>query len=83
MLKKIVIPAAGLGSRLLPITKEMPKEMLPIFIKNSNEITVKPLIQVLFEQFYKLNLREFCFVVGKQKRAIEDHFTINSNFLLN
>ena len=50
-------------------------------MKNQNEISVKPLIQILFEQFYKLNLREFCFVVGKQKRAIEDHFTIDSNFL--
>lgn len=76
MIKKIVIPAAGFGSRLLSVTKEIPKEMMPIFIKtNSNKIHVKPLIQIIYEQFFDLGLQNFCFVVGKQKRAIEDHFT--------
>ncbi len=84
MVTKIVLPAAGLGSRLLPITKEIPKEMLPIFLKTStNSLTIKPLIQILFEQFYNHNFREFCFVVGKQKRTIEDHFTPDSIFLSN
>jgi len=48
----MVIPAAGLGSRLLPTTKEIPKEMMPIFIKNSRDgVVVKPLIHALFEKF--------------------------------
>jgi UTP--glucose-1-phosphate uridylyltransferase len=82
MIRKIVIPAAGLGSRLLPITKEIPKEMMPIFLKNrSDEIIVKPLIQALFEKFFKLGIKEYCIIVGRQKRAIEDHFTLDQELL--
>ena len=84
MIRKIVIPAAGVGSRLLPMTKEIPKEMMPMFIRDkSNEIIVKPLIQIIFEQSYSKGIREYCFIVGKQKRAIEDHFTPDYNFLQN
>jgi UTP--glucose-1-phosphate uridylyltransferase len=82
MIKKVVIPAAGLGSRLLPITKEIPKEMMPIFLKSkSDEIIVKPLIQALFERFFNLGIKEYCFIVGRQKRAIEDHFTLDQELL--
>ena len=74
MINKIVIPAAGLGSRLLPITKEIPKEMMPLFLKDrSGKIIVKPLIQILFEKFYGYGFREFCIIVGRQKRSIEDY----------
>ena len=83
MIKKLVIPAAGLGSRLLPITKEMPKEMMPIFLKANDQIIVKPLIHALFEKFFQLGIREYCIIVGKQKRAIEDHFTINYDLIYN
>lgn len=78
MIKKVVVPAAGLGTRLFPATKEQPKEMLPIFSRPANEessTSVKPLLQLVFEQLYDGGFREFCFVVGKGKRAIEDHFT--------
>lgn len=76
MIRKAVITAGGLGTRLLPITKELPKEMLPIYLwdKNGN-IVLKPLLQAVFEQFYEYGIREFCFIVGRGKRAIEDHFT--------
>jgi len=84
MIKKIVIPAAGSGSRLLSVTKEIPKEMMPIFIKNkSGKIQVKPVIQIIFQQFYSLGIRDYCCVVGKQKRAIEDHFTPDYQLLKN
>ncbi len=84
MIKKIIIPAAGLGSRLLPITKEIPKEMMPIFLKSSDDqIIVKPLIQALFEKFFHLGIREYCVIVGRQKRAIEDHFTLDYDLLKN
>lgn len=84
MIKKIVIPAAGLGSRLLPITKVIPKEMMPIFLKGSNDqIIVKPLIQALFEKNFHLGIREYCIIVGRQKRAIEDHFTLDYELLQN
>ena len=76
MIRKVVVPAAGLGTRLFPATKEQPKEMLPIFAATSNgDVAVKPVMQVVFEQLYEVGLREFCFVVGKGKRVIEDHFT--------
>jgi len=82
MIRKVVIPAAGLGTRLFPATKEQPKEMLPIFSKSSNgDISIKPLLQLVFEQLYEVGFREFCFVVGREKRAIEDHFTPDSNCL--
>jgi len=70
-----VITCAGTGTRLLPFTKELPKEMAPIFYQTDNGIQVKPLIQLIFENLYDVGVREFCFVTGKTKRAIEDHFT--------
>lgn len=71
-----MIPAAGLGTRLLPATKEQPKEMLPIFAPLENgKFIVKPLVQLIFEQLYDAGIREFCFIIGRGKRVIEDHFT--------
>ena len=82
MIRKAVIPAAGLGTRLLPATKEQPKEMLPIFSKGaSGELSVKPLLQLVFEQLYGVGIREFCFIVGRGKRAIEDHFTPDMQYI--
>ncbi len=82
MLRKVVVPAAGLGTRLLPITKELPKEMLPLFFKGKNgKICLKPVLQAVFEQLYDAGSREFCFVVGRGKRAISDHFAADPNFL--
>ena len=79
---KIVITAAGKGTRLLPFTKEMPKEMMPIFSKTfSNKKVVIPLLQYVFEQLYSMNFREYCFVVGREKRSIEDHFTPHESYL--
>ncbi len=79
---KAVIPAAGLGTRLLPATKEQPKEMLPIFSRTlEGKVCVKPFLQVVFEKLYDSGSRDFCFVVGRGKRSIEDHFTLDSNFL--
>jgi len=82
MINKVVIPAAGTGTRLLPATKEMPKEMLPIFALNRRlDVCVKPLLQVVFEQFYSFGVREFCFVVGRGKASISDHFTSDVSFV--
>ena len=84
MIQKIVITAAGLGTRLLPITKEIPKEMMPVFLHGKNgELVVKPLIQTIFEQFFHQGLREYCIIMGRQKRIIQDHFTIDEEFLKN
>jgi UTP--glucose-1-phosphate uridylyltransferase len=82
MIRKVVIPAAGLGTRLFPATKEQPKEMLPVFSTTANgDISVKPVVQMVFEQLYDAGLREFCYIVGRGKRSIEDHFTPDPNFI--
>jgi UTP--glucose-1-phosphate uridylyltransferase len=82
MIRKVVVPAAGLGTRLFPATKEQPKEMLPIFSTTTNgDVSVKPVVQMVFEQLYDAGLREFCYVVGRGKRGIEDHFTPDPNFV--
>ena len=78
---KTIITAAGKGTRLLPITKELPKEMMPIFTKiYDNERVVMPLLQFIFEQLYATKIRDYCFVVGREKRSIEDHFTPHEGY---
>ncbi|MCD8782293.1 hypothetical protein BU006_01605, partial [Mammaliicoccus sciuri] len=66
--KKAIIPAAGLGTRFLPATKAMPKEMLPILDK--------PTIQYIVEEAARAGIEDILIVTGKHKRAIEDHFDI-------
>ena len=79
---KVVITAAGKGTRLLPFTKEMPKEMMPIFSKSfSNKKIVLPLLQYVYEQLYSMNFRDYCFIVGREKRSIENHFTPDETYL--
>ena len=69
MLKKCLFPVAGYGTRFLPATKAMPKEMLPILDK--------PLIQYGVEEAADAGLSNICFVTGRGKRAIEDHFDVS------
>lgn len=64
--RKAIIPAAGLGTRFLPATKVMPKEMLPIIDK--------PTIQYIIEEAVDSGIEDIIIVTGKGKRAIEDHF---------
>lgn len=64
--RKAVFPVGGMGTRFLPATKAIPKEMLPI--------VDKPLIQYAVEEAYAAGIREMIFVTGRHKRAIEDHF---------
>jgi len=71
---KAVITCAGKGTRLLPFTKELPKEMAPIFSFTQNGIEIKPLIQQIFENLFTVGMREFCFISGKTKRSLQDHF---------
>ena len=79
---KCVITAAGKWQRLLPRTKEIPKEMMPIFTRTSDKRRVTtPLLQFIFQQMYDIGLRDYCFVVGREKRSIEDHFTIHEDYL--
>jgi UTP--glucose-1-phosphate uridylyltransferase len=79
---KAVIPAAGTGTRLLPTTKEQPKELLPVFSRSaSGNRLVKPILQLIFEQLFDCGIREFYFIGGRNKRMIEDHFSVDFNFI--
>lgn len=78
---KCVITAAGKGTRLLPFTKELPKEMMPIFTHSDHQKKVVPISQLIFEQMYEIGLREYCFIVGREKRSMEDHFTPDNLYL--
>ena len=66
MIKKAIIPAAGLGTRFLPVTKSMPKEMLPIIDK--------PIIQFVVEEAVASGIDDILIITGRGKRAIEDYF---------
>ncbi|NLA51702.1 MAG: UTP--glucose-1-phosphate uridylyltransferase GalU [Alcaligenaceae bacterium] len=65
-IRKAVFPVAGLGTRFLPATKAMPKEMLPV--------VDKPLIQYAVEEAVKAGITDLIFITGRHKRSIEDHF---------
>lgn len=80
-IRKAVILAAGLGTRLVPFSKEMPKEMLPLYTIHEGMLVLKPILQMIFEQLYAAGIREFCFVVGRGKRHVEDHFTPDWGFV--
>lgn len=66
MIKKAVIPAAGVGTRMLPLTKTQPKEMLPI--------AGKPCIQYIVEELASMGVEQILIITGQRKRAIEDYF---------
>jgi len=68
-IKKAVFPVAGLGTRFLPATKALPKEMLPIIDK--------PIIQYAVEEAIAAGITDLIFVTGRAKRAIGDHFDAN------
>ena len=72
--KKAVFPVAGFGTRFLPATKAMPKELLPI--------VEKPLIQYAAEEAIAAGIDTLIFVTGRNKRAIEDHFDVNKELEL-
>src|SRR5881275_1095919 len=65
-IRKAVFPVAGLGTRVLPATKAMPKEMLTI--------VDKPLIQYVYDEAREAGIEHFIFVTGRNKSVIEDHF---------
>ena len=67
-IRKAVIPAAGFGTRFLPQTKAMPKEMLPV--------VDKPVIQYVVEEAVEAGIEDIVIVTGALKRAIEDHFDV-------
>ena len=72
--KKVVFPVGGLGTRFLPATKSIPKEMLPV--------ASKPLIQYAFEEAVNAGIEQFIFITGRNKNAISNHFDHSYVFYL-
>jgi UTP--glucose-1-phosphate uridylyltransferase len=68
--RKAVIPAAGFGTRFLPIAKAVPKEMLPV--------VDKPVIQYVVEEAVESGITEIIIIISRSKRSIEEHFAANS-----
>jgi hypothetical protein len=64
--RKAVVPVAGIGSRLLPLTKAQPKEMLPL--------GRKPVLQYVVEELAAADIRQILLITGRRKRSVEDHF---------
>jgi UTP--glucose-1-phosphate uridylyltransferase len=65
-IRKAVLPVAGMGTRFLPATKAVPKEMLPV--------VDKPVVQYAVEEAREAGIEQFVFVTGRGKNIIEDHF---------
>jgi UTP--glucose-1-phosphate uridylyltransferase len=77
MVKYAVIPVAGLGKRMLPITLSIPKEMLPVFTQNDKGLSVKPILQMILEQLVMCGIQKVCLVVNESKNSIVDYFGID------
>lgn len=71
--RRAVVPVAGIGSRLLPLTKAQPKEMLPL--------GRKPVLQHVVEELAAADIRQFLFITGRKKRSVEDHFDEDSDLI--
>lgn len=72
-IRKVIIPAAGFGTRFLPATKAMPKEMLPVIDK--------PVIQYIVEEAVAAGIQDVIIVTGQNKRAVEDHFDASEDLV--
>ena len=69
----VVVPVAGLGTRLLPATKSQPKEMLPV--------GRKPVVQYVVEEMTRVGMRRILFITGPGKSSIENHFDLNGELI--
>ncbi len=73
LVAKAIIPVAGLGTRLLPATTSMPKEMLPV--------GCKPVVQYVVEELQAAGVNQILLITGRRKQAIEDHFDVDPDFV--
>ena len=81
VIEKAVVIAGGLGTRLLPVSKKIPKEMLPLLSVSNGVVGLKPVIHIVFESLFNVDIREFCVVVDRGKRVLEDYFTPDTDFV--
>lgn len=79
---RAVITAAGEGSRMLPLTRGIRKEMLPLYCRNSGSgLTMKPTLHLILEELYDLGIRSFCFVVREGEHIVQDYFTLRPEYI--
>jgi len=82
MIDTVIIPSAGLGTRLFTFTKESPKEMVPLFYKTkTGNLLLKPLLEIIFENLFDSGFRNFCMIVGRGKENIENHLSPHYDFV--
>ena len=79
-MRRCLLTVAGSGTRLFPVSREIPKELLPVPVqlpasRPAAPVLLKPALQVIFEGLYAHGVREYCFVTGRSKGAVEGHFT--------
>jgi len=81
-IKQAVITVGGRATRLLPATKQQPKSMLPLFtLGRTGELSTTPILQRIFEGLFDEGIREFYFIIGKSKRAVQDHFNSDREYV--
>jgi len=74
-IESAVLTVAGLGTRMLPFSKEVPKEMMPLIVRTADGVAVVPVLHYIFDSLYEAGFRRFYLVVGRGKRVVEDYFT--------
>jgi len=80
-IKTALLPVAGFGTRLLPASKEVPKEMFPVLTHYHGEIRPIPIIQLIYEVLYDAGIREFYFVISRGKEHIARYFTPHMEYV--
>lgn len=80
-IKTALLPVAGFGTRLLPASKEVPKEMFPVLTYYHGEIRPIPVIQLIYEILYDAGIREFYFIISRGKEHIARYFTPHMEFV--
>jgi|Deesub1362A_J573_1020465.scaffolds.fasta_scaffold00001_73 UTP--glucose-1-phosphate uridylyltransferase len=83
MVTHAIIPAAGLGTRVLPASKAIPKEMFPIPHRFGDRYMLYPMIHLIFDTLYKVGIRNFCFVISPSKEEIKEYFKPDQEFIDN
>jgi len=83
MVTHAIIPAAGLGTRVLPASKAIPKEMFPIPHRFGDKYMLYPMIHLIFDALYNVGIRNFCFVISPSKEKIREYFKPDQEFIDN
>ncbi len=76
-----VIPVAGLGTRMLPMTKALPKELLPLPAKYRDNTVLIPILHLIFLKLYEAGIRKYILVISRNKESIKNYFSIDYDYL--